>query len=149
LTDPARSRKYISFLNLDFRQSFHELLGFSNPLFFQLYSDFQNLHPGVQGSPFFQSTDLLFQSYTQAVLAYQPSPPLFVIAEYGLETWLSDQTQPGINYYDKSLGAGIDYMLGDRSFLYFRWKHYQHWDQTVSNNDFGAEQFYLEFKSYF
>ncbi|NTV53606.1 MAG: hypothetical protein HGA76_11440, partial [Candidatus Firestonebacteria bacterium] len=47
LTDPVRSRKYISFLNLDFRQSFHELLGFSNPLFFQLYSDFQNLHPGV------------------------------------------------------------------------------------------------------
>ncbi len=149
LKNPIPSRKYLSFLNFEIRQNLQPWFDLSNLFFLQLYSDFQNLHEQVEGSPFFKSSDLLFQSYAQAVLVYQLTQPVFVSAEYGLETWLSDQVEPGVRYLDKSYGAGVDLMLDDRTYVFFRWKHYQHTDQVILDNNFGAEQFYLEFKNYF
>jgi hypothetical protein len=149
LRNITQGRKYLSFINFDFRQNLQEWMNLSTPFYFQLYSDFQNLHEQIEGTPFGQSASLLFQAYSQAVLAYPLGRSVFVIAEYGQENWISERVNPAVNYLDKSVGIGFDCMLDERTYVFFRWKHYQHSDLVISDNNFGAEQLYLELKKYF
>lgn len=149
LNDPTPSRKYISVLNIDFRHSLHKSLGFATPLYFGVYEEFQTLHSGAHGSPFYENSALFYQSYGQAVLSWNAVAPLFLVAEYGVEAWRSDQITPAVDYLEQSVGAGFDYQFDSRTYFYLRAKYYEHKDRAVPANDFSALQYWLEFKNYF
>lgn len=143
LNETGNSRKYTSFLAADYRQPI------TDGLWFQVYAELASLYGQVAGSPFYQQAALFHQSYAQAVGVCRLAEPLFFIAEYGLEKWLSGHTDPGLDYFDDSVGAGLDYALDKRTAIYLHGKYHRHIDRVIADNCFTAEQWWLELKSYF
>jgi hypothetical protein len=149
LPETTPGRKSISLMSVDLRHHLNRSLGFETPTYLQLYTEAQALHRSFSASPFFASDALFFQSYSQAVLAYNLVGPVFLVAEGGIELWRSDQIAPVLDYIEDSVGLGFDWALDARTALYVRGKRYRHHDRVLAGNDFTSQQWWLELKNYF
>lgn len=147
---PGDTQKSYSNLMLLLRYEISRLAKLNFPLLLELYAELNKLSDGFDALPWYDPSKLFAQNNMSACLIYGIMPKMSLIGFAAMERWGAETVTPRpIDYTDSVYGAGIDYDLAGRAFLYLRLKNFYHTDWVVHENDFRGFSVWAELKSFF
>ncbi|MFW6210760.1 MAG: hypothetical protein ACOC4H_01425, partial [bacterium] len=168
--DPAaRSFKYTNNLSAELKLALHKIFGLKNNLFLQGYYELVSVWPDANPMVTYVDSGSLFtQNLMSAFIYYNLSRRIGIMAEASVERWNSDksveyynETGPDSNsdwenlerrpvdYFDTSIGFGIDYDFAPRTSLHLRAKTFAHTDTNYPGQDFDGWHLFMEIKNFF
>jgi hypothetical protein len=148
--DPdGMSKKYYNNVSVEFRYALNKLIGLENNLFVQAFAELAMLTDSNDIMVDFNPNKLLSQQIITAFAVYNLTKKINIMAEWGIERWVTRLCDIPLDQYDTSVGVGFDYDFAPRTALFVRAKKFIHEDFVKPEANFDGWQLFMEVKNFF